>query len=224
MKTRRCAKCNVTSACPALSLAVASDGAPGAAAQAEALLDGVYFACPSCAAPSNEVGLELTKTASAEPSIDVRSWRRNLRVLLVDDEHVVRRSTARCLAGFDIVTASSGAEALAILSNDRDFDAVLSDVMMPGMSGPELFERCCEQYSDLARRFVFASGDPGSARPHLLRAVERAGAEHVPVLLPKPSSREALLGALFAVSAPDSPRSGTWLIAEPLAKVKRYRG
>jgi CheY-like chemotaxis protein len=149
---------------------------------------------------------------------------RTLRVLLVDDEEMIRRCTARCLTGFDLVTASSGAEALAILSSDADFDAVLSDVMMPQMTGPELFERCCDQYPRLSQRFVFASGDPESARPHLQRAVERVRVEHPPVLLAKPSSREVLTQALLAAAAHDEPRSGTWAIAKSSSGVKNDRG
>jgi len=113
--------------------------------------------CAACAEPSNELGAESAKSVSRSPLPSVRAGRRDhLRVLLVDDQDMVRRSTARSLAGFELVTASSGAEALAILSKDLDFDAVLSDVMMPLMTGPDLFERCCAQYPQLAQRFVFA--------------------------------------------------------------------
>lgn len=137
---------------------------------------------------------------------------------------MVRRCTARSLSDFEIVSASSGAEALAILSQDTDFDAVLSDVMMPRMTGPQLFEQCYDRYPLLAQRFVFASGNPESAREELLAAVDRLGADQAPILLAKPSSREALMLALFAAAAHTAPRSGTWSIAEPVAEVTKYRG
>lgn len=146
-------------------------------------------------------------------------------MLLVDDEEIVRRCTARTLADLEVVNAASGAEALKFLANDSDFDAVLSDVMMPSMSGPELFARCSELYPLLARRFVFASGNPEYARVELQRVVQRIGADHAPVLLSKPSPREALLLALFAAAAQTAPRSGTYSAVESVAReVTKYRG
>jgi CheY-like chemotaxis protein len=186
-------------------------------------LEGAWF-CPSCSAPSNEVEFAPSKTAISGGSPSERRQPHILRVLLVDDEDMIRRCTARSLTGFEIVNASSGAEALAILSHDVDFDVVLSDVMMPRMSGPELFEHCYDRYPQLAQRFVFASGDPERARTGLQRSVARVGAAHTPVLLPKPSPREALLQTLFAAAAHHVPRSGTWAIAHPVGEVKKYRG
>ena len=146
-------------------------------------------------------------------------------MLLVDDEEVVRRCTARTLSDFDVVSVGSASEALEFLRNDSDFDAVLSDVMMPRMSGPELYARCHELYPALAQRFVFASGNPESARLELRRTVQRVGATHAPILLSKPSPREALLLALFAAAAQTAPRSGTYsAIALPVREVTKYRG
>ena len=222
MKSRRCAECNVSSVRSIAGLPEV-DACPVSAAESAGLLDPGWL-CASCSAPWDEVEPALTKAVTRDPAPRTRSESTHLRVLLVDDEEMVRRCTARCLAGFEIVIASSGAEALAILSRDADFDVVLSDVMMPQMTGPELFEHCCERHPELAQRFVFASGDPESARLPLLRAVERVGAEHVPTLLGKPSSREALQRAVVAAAAHHVPRSGTWLIAEALPEVKKYRG
>jgi len=169
----------------------------------------------------------MTKPELADPvthdQTNVRRRRDALRVLLVDDEDMVRRCTARSLSGFEIVCASSGDEALAILSNDTDFDAVLSDVMMPLMSGPEMFEHCYELYPRLAQRFVFASGDPDGARPLLLSAVARVGAEQTPALLTKPSATEALKLALVAAAAHEEPRSGTWAIASERPRSENTR-
>jgi two-component system chemotaxis sensor kinase CheA len=44
-------------------------------------------------------------------------------------------------AGYEIKAASSGAEALTILERDINFDYVISDIEMPGMSGFELAEK-----------------------------------------------------------------------------------
>ncbi len=61
-------------------------------------------------------------------------------VLVVDDEPSVRSSTARLLrrAGLEALEASSAEEALALGRAGQDVDVLLSDVVMPDMSGIEL--------------------------------------------------------------------------------------
>jgi CheY-like chemotaxis protein len=145
--------------------------------------------------------------------------------LLIDDEEMVRRCTLRLLGDFEVVTASSALEALKILRQNADFDAVLSDVMMPGMSGPELYAVCYRNFPNIAPRFVFASGNAEAARVLLQRAVDSVEAEQAPILLAKPSSREALVLALFAAAAQGEPHSGTYSAIDPmLAEVTKYRG
>lgn len=64
-----------------------------------------------------------------------------IRLLVVDDEPVLRRMLDRVLTakGFDVRTAVDGYEALAMLKAER-FDAVLSDVVMPQCDGRCLLE------------------------------------------------------------------------------------
>lgn len=64
------------------------------------------------------------------------------RVLVVDDEAGVRRMVRAVLsrAGFDVVEAADGAEALAVLNGRQLFDLVVLDVRMPGMDGFEVLE------------------------------------------------------------------------------------
>jgi two-component system, NtrC family, response regulator AtoC len=61
---------------------------------------------------------------------------RKIRVLVVDDDNLLRKLVADQLARaeFDAVAAGSGKEALDVLS-DADFDVVLLDIMMPDLSG-----------------------------------------------------------------------------------------
>ena len=63
-------------------------------------------------------------------------------VLLVDDEELVRISTVDMLVdmGFDVVEASSAKAALALLT-DTQVDLVITDHLMPGMTGVELAEQ-----------------------------------------------------------------------------------
>jgi len=62
------------------------------------------------------------------------------RILVVDDEESVREFTQRALqtAGYEVVAASSGREALELVERRGPFDGFVVDVVMPGMSGSEL--------------------------------------------------------------------------------------
>lgn len=64
---------------------------------------------------------------------------KNLLILCVDDEEIPRTLRKLVLEkqGYTVVTAASGREALEVLEG-RSVDLVLSDQMMPGMSGTEL--------------------------------------------------------------------------------------
>jgi predicted signal transduction protein with EAL and GGDEF domain len=70
------------------------------------------------------------------------------RLLVVDDEELNRDMLSRRLTryGYEVVTVSSGPEALAAVERDA-FDALLVDVMMPDMSGLEVLRRLREQRS-----------------------------------------------------------------------------
>ena len=81
------------------------------------------------------------------------------RVLIVEDEESLRRIAQRILtaAGYTTMCASNGEEALAILgAPDVKVDLLLTDVVMPGMSGHELAARIKVSHPDL--KVLFASG------------------------------------------------------------------
>ena len=65
------------------------------------------------------------------------------RVLLVDDDDLVRETIAAQLedVGFDVVVASGGAEAIALVEAGEAPDALVTDLSMPGMSGVETIQR-----------------------------------------------------------------------------------
>jgi CheY-like chemotaxis protein len=85
------------------------------------------------------------------------------QVLVVDDEVLIGRVLTRTLGQFaDVEVANSGAQALRAIGAARAagyrFDLVICDVMMPEMSGPELFARVKETDPETAAAFVFVTG------------------------------------------------------------------
>ncbi|MFK7986452.1 MAG: ATP-binding protein [Sandaracinaceae bacterium] len=79
------------------------------------------------------------------------------RVLVVDDDRAVLRALKRLLRDHDVDLAISGAEALGQL-REREYDMILCDMMMPGMSGDALFAAVQRELPRAAPRFVFMSG------------------------------------------------------------------
>jgi CheY-like chemotaxis protein len=69
--------------------------------------------------------------------------KRPLQVLIVDDEEPIRRFVERVLSdgGYEIVTAADGPSALALVASGRSVDVLVTDLMMPGMTGDELARR-----------------------------------------------------------------------------------
>jgi PAS domain S-box-containing protein len=99
-------------------------------------------------------------TGSSEPVVAgpaAESPRGAGSILVVEDEQAVRELVARSLtrAGFQVEVAHSGLEALEMCSNAHDlFDAVVTDVVMPGMRGTDLAERLAHQFPDLPVLFM----------------------------------------------------------------------
>ncbi len=73
-----------------------------------------------------------------------------IKILVVDDEKVVRDGCQRVLGGkgYDVITAINGKEALELLSN-TPVDVILLDLKMPVMSGEEMLEKAISLYPDI---------------------------------------------------------------------------
>jgi signal transduction histidine kinase/ActR/RegA family two-component response regulator len=83
---------------------------------------------------------------------------RRLRLLVVDDEVLVARAVRRVFdKEFRVDVALDGQVALEKLRK-ADYDVVLCDVMMPGISGLDVYRQVRSENEALARRFVFATG------------------------------------------------------------------
>jgi PAS domain S-box-containing protein len=107
------------------------------------------------------------------------------RVLLVEDEEIVRRVALRILErnGYRVTPARSGEEALDLLARGAQVDLVVTDLMMPGMGGAGLMARLAERFPRLP--VVCMSG-------HAADEASRRHASSAVVFLPKPFSADDL--------------------------------
>src|SRR5690242_5759089 len=81
------------------------------------------------------------------------------RVLIVDDQPNMARALARAFIGeAEVSVALSAIDALARIEQGERFELVICDVMMPGMTGTQLYERVRAFDSRTANAFVFATG------------------------------------------------------------------
>ncbi|MEO0321514.1 MAG: response regulator [Myxococcota bacterium] len=82
------------------------------------------------------------------------------KVLVIDDEHLVGRSISRALRRHDVDVLSSGGEAIERLNapGGAGYDLVFCDLMMPEVSGMEVYEAINADKPALAERFVFMTG------------------------------------------------------------------
>src|SRR5881628_2433642 len=83
-----------------------------------------------------------------------------ITVLIVDDETALRNALLRFLGrrGIEGHGVADGADALRALEQ-REFQVIISDVRMPGMSGREFMERLRRDRPDLMARLIFSTGD-----------------------------------------------------------------
>jgi len=86
------------------------------------------------------------------------------RVLLVEDEDDLRVLLSKVISkrlSASVVSAVDGLDGVRQL-RDHDFELIISDVRMPRLSGVALWNWTRANRPDLARRFLFITGDPGS--------------------------------------------------------------
>ncbi|MEM9193189.1 MAG: ATP-binding protein [Myxococcota bacterium] len=92
-----------------------------------------------------------------------------LRILICDDEVMVARSIKRHLSGHQVDIAEGGREALDQLEQDAGYDIVFCDIMMPDVTGMDLYEAVRERHPELAPRLVFMSGGTYTERAQSFR-------------------------------------------------------
>jgi two-component system, cell cycle sensor histidine kinase and response regulator CckA len=108
-------------------------------------------------------------------------------ILLVEDEPAVRRLVSQMLllTGYTVLEAASGPEAIALIAQCREpVNLLLTDIVMPSMSGGELADKLSEDYPYM--RVLFTSGYMDDS---VVNEIVARGAQ----FLPKPFSPEVLM-------------------------------
>ncbi len=85
-------------------------------------------------------GLRAQNAPLPAPQADAAKWSGGGRILLVEDEDMVRAVAERALTrqGYDVTAAADGEEGLDYVRQGGNFDLVVSDVVMPTMDGPAM--------------------------------------------------------------------------------------
>ena len=108
------------------------------------------------------------------------------RVLIVDDDKVITSALRRLLShDHDVTVMNDPAEALALVRAGRTFDVILCDLIMPGMTGVQLYRAIAETSPEQAAVTVLMTG--GSAPREAVELIARG----MPTL-PKPFDLDQL--------------------------------
>ncbi|MFT7521655.1 MAG: CheY-like chemotaxis protein [Kiritimatiellia bacterium] len=92
----------------------------------------------------------------SEPSMSAKAG--SARVLIIEDEPMVARGIARALRSYETVIQSHAEEAVQHILDRVAYDVIICDLMMPGMTGMQVYDAVVAQRPELASRFVFISG------------------------------------------------------------------
>ena len=151
----------------------------------------VYLPCAEDAENNVEPGVEQAGESRGSETI-----------LLVEDEGDVRELTREILemAGYTVLEAARGAEALRLCrESNQAIDLLLTDVVMPQMSGPELAREVAELRP--GTKIVYMSGYTDDALGH------HGVLDPDIILLPKPFTPESLMSRLRLALDAQGPRS-----------------
>jgi nitrogen-specific signal transduction histidine kinase/ActR/RegA family two-component response regulator len=125
---------------------------------------------------------------------EIRSLEGAERVLVVEDENGVRRLVRRILEsrGYSVITAVNGADAIEVAGREEGpIDLLLTDVVMPGMSGPEVAAYFARRRP--STKVLFFSGYTGDA-------ISRHGVKGADIpLIQKPFSADDLVRAIRGI-------------------------
>ena len=135
-------------------------------------------------------------------------------ILLVEDDPRVARATRSSLdeLGYRVIACESGREALEQMTKHRDIALVITDVMMPEMTGPELVRILAERYPEVSVLFVTGyAGETGEAD---LAGYDLLRKPFTVAALADAVSRAIVHGAGGRVAVSGSPPASTSAAAE----------
>ncbi|MEZ4444315.1 MAG: response regulator [Polyangiaceae bacterium] len=136
-----------------------------------------------------DTGLQPSTSTRRKTGIPSPAQTRRGRVLLIDDEAMLRKAVHRVLqTQHDVIEASDGQEGLDILAGDPSFDVIICDLMMPGLDGPGVYDALQKRSPELLERLVFLTGGAFSDRTKAFIASAQ------PIVVEKPVSNDLLRG------------------------------
>ncbi len=96
----------------------------------------------------------------AEPAAEVSKTLSRARILVVDDDTIVQEFLTKVLGeeGHEVESVGNGDDALKRLGSE-DYDVILLDIKLPGMSGIEIYKQLQKSSKPLASKVIFITGD-----------------------------------------------------------------
>jgi len=153
------------------------------------------------------------RSRAPRPSSETRPPARRRRVLIIDDEPMVRRAFELLLAGrHDVTSLASAADALKRLEAGQRWDAILCDLMMPGMDGVAFYESLSERFPGDLPRLAFVTGGAFGDRAKSFLA------SHEVLVVLKPMDAGTLLGVVERLATAGAVK------AEPAGSATAGRG
>ena len=128
---------------------------------------------------------QVPRAPTPDPTLAVPA---QARVLVIDDEPDLLDLVSAVLSEHDVVTAPSGADALK-RCEEWPWDAIVCDLMMPNMTGMELYDQVKSNWPELAERFIFLTGGAYTVEARTFLDGTRAPVVNKPFRLDDPAQR-----------------------------------
>jgi len=142
------------------------------------------------------------------PSVPVATEPRRGRVLVVDDEPMIGRAVQLMLEDVhDVVPLVSARDALEHIARGEEYDAVVCDLMMPEMTGMDLYTELSRGWPEVARRVVFLTG--GAFTPRARKFLESVPNGRLEKPFEGPALMEAIAIAMRRGRATQDGPAGT---------------
>jgi signal transduction histidine kinase len=145
--------------------------------------------------------LRVAQGQEAAREVKAESSRQGLGVLVLDDEAAVGKALHRLLSTrHQVTTFDRAQDALAHITSGRRFDAILCDLMMPEMSGPQFHHELEQLAPEQAQRVIFMTGGAFTEETRAFLSAARNPC------MDKPLDIQRLLSMLEALPAAASSR------------------